>query len=56
MTEKQGKFILKYIIDNSYPKLTKDEKETFKSAIDNTKNFDELFAVIGEVVALSNSR
>ena len=44
------------IIDNSYPKLDKSEKEAFKQAIENAKTYDEIFAIISEMVALSSSR
>ncbi len=56
MTEQQGKFLIKHIVDNGYKNISKGEKEVFKEAIDQTKNYDELFAVITELIALSNSR
>ena len=56
MTEQQGKFLIKHIVDNGYQNISKGEKEVFKEAIDQTKNYDELFAVIKELIALSNSR
>ncbi len=56
MTEQQGKFIVKHFIDNGFPKLDESEKEFYKQAVDNTKNFDELFAVITDMINLSNSK
>ena len=56
MTEQQGKFLIKHIVDNGYHNISKDEKEVFKLAIDQTKNYDELLAVITELIVLSNSR
>ena len=56
MTEQQGKFLIKHIVDNGYKNISKDEKELFKQAIDQSKNYDELFAIITDLIVLSNSR
>lgn len=42
MTEHQIKELSKYFLDNGNRKLSKEEKETIKVAIDQANNFNEL--------------
>ncbi len=45
MTEHQWKELLKYFLDNGNRKLSKEEKETIKLAIDQADNLNELLQV-----------
>lgn len=40
--EHEGKEILKWIVDNGNRKLTKEEKEVIKTAIDQVNNINDL--------------
>ena len=56
MNEQQIKSLFKSVIDTGYPKLNKNEKEMFKTGIDQARNINELAAVVDSVIILSNSR
>ncbi len=45
MTEQQVKEVSKYFLDNGNRKLSKEEKETIKLAIDQAENLNELLQV-----------
>ena len=45
MTEHQWKELSKYFLDNGNRKLSKEEKETIKLAIDQANNLNELLQV-----------
>ena len=46
MTEHQIKELIKWGVDNGQRKLTKEEKELIKAAIDGSDNWDELIEVV----------
>lgn len=46
MKEQQIKAIIKFCLDNGQHKLTKEEKEIIKLAIDQSSSWEELLQVI----------
>ncbi len=56
MTEHQWKELLKYFLDNGNRKLTKEEKETIKCAIDQADNLNELLQVACASLAIDAYR
>ena len=45
MTEQQVKSLCKWAVENGERRLTDEEKELIKQAIDEAENIEELFAV-----------
>ncbi len=56
MTEHQMKELSKYFLDNGNRKLSKEEKETIKAAIDQTNNLNELLQVAFASLAVDAHR
>lgn len=56
MTEQQWKAFVKWCLDNGHRKLTKEEKEAIKSAIDKTDNLNELIQVAFISLAIDSDR
>lgn len=56
MTEHQWKELSKYFLDNGNRKLSKEEKETIKLAIDQANNLNELIQVAFASLAIDAHR
>lgn len=56
MTEHQWKELSKYFLDNGNRKLSKEEKETIKLAIDQSNNLNELLQVAFASLAIDAHR
>ena len=56
MTEHQWKELSKYFLDNGNRKLSKEEKETIKLAIDQANNLNELLQVAFASLAIDVHR
>ncbi len=56
MIERQWKELLKYFLDNGNRKLSKEEKETIKLAIDQADNLNELMQVACASLAIDAYR
>lgn len=56
MTEHQWKELSKYFLDNGNRKLSKEEKERIKFAIDQADNLNELFQVAFASLAIDAHR
>ncbi len=56
MTEHQWKELSKYFLDNGNRKLSKEEKETTKLAIDQANNLNELLQVAFASLAIDAHR
>ena len=56
MTEQQWKAFSKWCIDNGQRKLTKEEKEAIKIAIDKTNNLNELLQVAFASLSIDSNR
>ncbi|MDE5994796.1 MAG: hypothetical protein K2G60_04705 [Oscillospiraceae bacterium] len=56
MTEQQWKAFAKWCLDNGQRKLTKEEKEIIKSAIDQTDSLNELAQVAFISLAIDSNR
>ncbi len=56
MTEKQWKSLVKNIIDSGYQNIDKNEKEIYKSAIDKATTFEQLSAIITELIIVSRNK
>ncbi len=56
MTEHQIKELSKYFLDNGNRKLSKEEKETIKAAIDQADNLNELLQVAFTSLAVDAHR
>lgn len=56
MTEHKWKKLSKYFLDNGNRKLSKEEKETIKLAIDQANNLNELLQVAFASLAIDAHR
>lgn len=56
MTEQQWKAFAKWCLDNGHRKLTKKEKETIKSAIDQANSLSELVQVAFISLTIDSNR
>ena len=56
MTEHKWKELSKYFLDNGNRKLSKEEKETIKLAIDQANNLNELLQVAFASLAIDAHR
>lgn len=56
MTEQQWKAFSKWCLDNGQRKLTKEEKEAIKSAIDQTNSLNELLQVAFVSLSVDSKR
>ncbi len=56
MTEKQIKFLCKWIVENSNRPLSKVEKEVIKQAIDQAKSIEDLLALALASIGLTDGR
>ena len=56
MTEQQWKAFAKWCLDNGQRKLTREEKEAIKSAIDQADNLNELVQVAFISLVIDSNR
>ena len=56
MTEHQAKEFAKWLVDNGQRKLTKEEKEEIKLAIDQVHDLNELTQVAFASLAIDSNR
>ena len=56
MTEQQWKEFTKWCLDNGHRKLTKEEKEGIKLAIDQAESLNELMQVVFASLAIDSNR
>ena len=56
MTEHQTKEVLKFFLDNGNQKLSTEEKEAIKLAIDQANNLNELLQVLFASLAIDTHR
>ncbi len=56
MTEQQWKAFAKWCLDNGQRKLTREEKEAIKSAIDQANSLNELAQVAFISLAIDSNR